>query len=64
MVPTDMDGEKLIKHLRSIEMETVKMIVTTAAAKYDVEEAQRLTTTIILGEKKTDPIKFKKGFYT
>ena len=59
-----MDGEKLIKHLRSIEMETVKMIVTTAAAKYDVEEAQRLNTTIILGEKKIDPIKFKKGFYT
>ena len=45
-------------------METVKMIVTTAAAKYDVEEAQRLNTTIILGEKKIDPIKFKKGFYT
>ena len=32
LIPADVDGEKLVMHLSSIEMETVKMIMTTAAA--------------------------------
>ena len=40
---------KVGKHLSSIDMETVKIIMTTAAATYEVEEAQRLNTAEFVG---------------